>query len=467
MKKRKQGVLTPLSSDERKRPRRCSALRPMPLSRALGTGSLTRRLLDRQFCTDVNESNRRNSARDKFMHYRLVADLDTHDPDSLPQPPLPFFLSRSKIVEIVSTEDIIFGLTASGACAAFQRRGGRRICFLNVTKEEVIRSIFYNKANQSLITVSVYKWDNYSSLKCRSTTLDKIKCGEVEKGEQLFETEALNWPGFVEFDDVNGKVLTYSERNDAYKVWDLKDYSLKYALFDESIQEVKISPGIMLLIYNRSKLENVDEKSELTENVFQGKKIPLKIVDIVTGKVLKSWEHDLKEKKKIEFIEQFNEKLLVKQVGESLQIMDVRNSTVRVVPENEFSTPSAFIFLYENRLFLTFRERNISVWNFGGELVTEFEDHELWHSNCNTNNIYITNKQDLIISYCKLSEEAIAGTINVSSIITGQCLAKISYKEDAPNACHALQDVTSLHYNEKDNEIYTGTKDGHIHVWTN
>ena len=29
-------------------------------------------------------------------------------------------------------------------------------------------------------------------------------------GFELFETESLRYPGFVEFDDVNGKVLTYS-----------------------------------------------------------------------------------------------------------------------------------------------------------------------------------------------------------------------------------------------------------------
>lgn len=26
----------------------------------------------------------------------------------------------------------------------------------------------------------------------------------------FFESESLKWPGFVEFDDVNGKIVTYS-----------------------------------------------------------------------------------------------------------------------------------------------------------------------------------------------------------------------------------------------------------------
>ena len=82
----------------------------------------------------------------------------------------------------------------------------------------------------------------------------------------------------------------------------------------------------------------------------------------------------------------------------------VRNSELTEVNRTEFMTPSAFIFLYENHLFLTFRNRTVAVWNFRGELVTSFEDHLLWHPDCNTNNIYITSDQDLIISYCKAEE---------------------------------------------------------------
>ena len=84
-----------------------------------------------------------------------------------------------------------------------------------------------------------------------------------------------------------------------------------------------------------------------------------------------------------------------------LVFLKVRSSELIEVSINKFMTPSAFIFLYENNLFLTFRNRTVAVWNFRGELVTSFEDHLLWHQDCSTNNIYITSDQDLIISYCK------------------------------------------------------------------
>lgn len=88
-----------------------------------------------------------------------------------------------------------------------------------------------------------------------------------------------------------------------------------------------------------------------------------------------------------------------------LIILQVRNAELMEVSRTDFITPSAFIFLYENQLFLTFRNRLVSVWNFRGELVTAFEDHLLWHPDCNTNNIYITSDQDLIISYCKADSD--------------------------------------------------------------
>jgi hypothetical protein len=333
--------------------------------------------------------------------------------------------------------------------------------------------LFYNKNNDSLITVSVYASDNYSSLKCRSTRIEYILRGQADAGFPLFESESLKWPGFVEFDDVNGKVLTYSAQDSVYKVFDLKNYALLYSISDKNVQEIKISPGIMLLIFKRA-----------------ASHVPLKILSIEDGTLLKSFHHLLHRNKKVDFIEQFNEKLLVKQENENLQILDVRNAELIEVSRTDFMTPSAFIFLYENQLFLTFRNRNVSVWNFRGELVTSFEDHLLWHPDCNTNNIYITSDQDLIISYCKADTEdqwieGNAGSINISNILTGKCLAKIKANNGPPKeedcsssdlgnssrrrsaVAEALEDITALFYDEERNEIYTGNRHGLLHVWSN
>lgn len=82
------------------------------------------------------------------------------------------------------------------------------------------------------------------------------------------------------------------------------DQSFLYLIYcDTSTDD---SPSMMLLVYQRT-LGHV----------------PLKILSIEDGKVLKSFNHSLHRNKKVDFIEQFNEKLLVKQENENLQILDV------------------------------------------------------------------------------------------------------------------------------------------------
>lgn len=89
----------------------------------------------------------------------------------------------------------------------------------------------------------------------------------------------------------------------------------------------------------------------------------------------------------------------------------------------------------------------------------------------------------LIVALCA------AGSINVSNILTGKCLAKINATNGSPkiDACdskagcskrndssrvrstvaEALEDITALFYDEERNEIYTGNRHGLVHVWSN
>jgi hypothetical protein len=153
---------------------------------------------------------------------------------------------------------------------------------MNVVSDECVRSLFWNKSNRHLITVSVFKHDQFTALRCRSTPLSAIRAGKPELGSSLFTSEALQWPGFVEFDDVNKKVLTFSASSGLYKVWQLCTYTLLYQLSDRHIDEVKISPGIMLLIHSRDQ-----------------RRVPLKILNIETGEVLLNFTHELPRNQKV------------------------------------------------------------------------------------------------------------------------------------------------------------------------
>lgn len=440
-----------------KRRRRLSAAAPGSREK-----SVLQRLFQRELDVSAPLVSRALSARHRFCDIKLQAMFDTCPPVSSLLKGSPVSASmwarpRSRVTEIASSRDLIFALTQSGVCAAFSRDSNAPICHLNSTEDEFIRSLFLNKTNDALITVSVFKADNFTSLHCRSTPLAHIRKGKLDSAVRIFESESLRWPGFVEFDDVNSKVLTFSAENRNYKVWDLTTYKHLYTIHDERIFEVKISPGIMLLIHHRAESNS---------------HIPLRIVDIESGITVKDFIHLLHRSRKIDLIELFDEKLLVKQEHENLQIVDVRTAEVLSVARSQFLTPSAFIFLYEKRMFLTFRQRQVSVWSFRGELVTTFEDHVLWHSDSHTNSIYITQHQDLIMSYCHGTAGAGMddhGSINVSWISTGKLLAKIHCKsaDDAAAKRDALREVTALFYNEERNEIYSGNGQGRLHVWSN
>eukprot|EP00166_Cyanidium_caldarium_P004078 ctg_415.g135 len=130
--------------------------------------------------------------------------------------------------------------------------------------------------------------------------------------------------------------------------------------------------------------------------------VPLQLVCIESGRVVGEFHHLLNRSRKVEFIEHFNDKLLVKQEQMNLKIIDIKTKRETEVPASQHMTPSAFIFLYENKLFLTFRNQEVQVWDFGAErIVSEFEDHRLWHSTPQANNIYITSAQDVLVSYCR------------------------------------------------------------------
>lgn len=82
-----------------------------------------------------------------------------------------------------------------------------------------------------------------------------------------------------------------------------------------------------------------------------------------------------------------------------------------------------------------------------------------------------------------------AGSINISNILTGKCLAKINATNGSPKGdecstsagsskkqdysrvrstvAEALEDITALFYDEERNEIYTGNRHGLVHVWSN
>lgn len=132
--------------------------------------SLCHGLLDRQTDASVARTFEKRCVRQRFANLRPRVTSDLFEPaDASLRPNLAaLYNRRAAILEIVIAGGLIFGLADSGICAAFDQDTGRRICVLNESSCDVIRSLFHNRSNCTLIIVSVNADTQYSSLHCRA-----------------------------------------------------------------------------------------------------------------------------------------------------------------------------------------------------------------------------------------------------------------------------------------------------------
>jgi len=239
------------------------------------------------------------------------------------------------------------------------------------------------------------------------------------------------------------------------------------------VSEIKVSPGIMLLVGQSP----AEEDTALT----------LRIVSMESGETLRRVRQPIRRGKAIEVIEQFGSRLLLKQHGGPLLIIDMLTSSVTKMRQEYFRRPCSLIYLYEHDAFLAFRENSASVWSFKGELLREFDDHTLCipHPDIDHASVmYITPAQDVLISLCEDSatdgtearaakhprrttelsraaaDDKPAVSIHVSSLFDGRCIARLDAKRVGEQP-----DTTSICYAEEVGAIITGNEHGRIEIW--
>lgn len=407
--------------------------------------------------------------------------------DSLP---LAFMRKRSRVEEVVCANGLVIALAHSGACAVFDAcRNFCKIGYLNTcASQQVIRSVYHNSRRNELLTVSVLDSDNSTLLRCCAIPLASLRSHcSAANGYIVFESdERLSWPGFVEFDDVNQIMVTHkpivpnalefappfgAATVSVYSVYSLDTYNLLHVFGDlhdqASILEIKLAPGLLMLVY--------DTRSS---------HLPLRVIDVYTGELLRDIYHLLHKEKRIEFVELFNHKVLIKQEFCCMQLLDIFNKNVR---ELDLATPKSFVLLFQARVFLAFRRTGPpQVYNEQGELVATFSDHELVNTNSvqkqSSSSLCVTSDQQSIVSYCKQKEcdtqgvttDFHQGSINVSDVRTGKCVAKLTtdglLQRQPQLVTHdqadPLDGITSLYHDEARGLLLAGTKCGRVRVFT-
>ena len=125
---------------------------------------------------------------------------------------------------------------------------------------------------------------------CRSVGLDDLQKGNIQ-GKRLFQNFTLQYPDFVEVDDLNRKVVTKHTQDKCFRIWDLGTYEMLYVLRHEQLYEFKICNGVMLLMFNQ--LEN-------------NCTLPITVLNVHTGKPILNVAYQKPEELEYEFLEFFN-----------------------------------------------------------------------------------------------------------------------------------------------------------------
>ena len=105
--------------------------------------------------------------------------------------------------------------------------------------------------------------------------------------------------------------------------------------------------------------------------------MPMTILNVNTGEPIMNFNFQKKSQNiEFEFLEQYNEKILVKYKDQALQIIDIL--TKKVTEVKNFETPEAFIFIYEKEVFLSLKDGHIILYSINGDMLSNFDEKSVY-----------------------------------------------------------------------------------------
>jgi len=353
------------------------------------------------------------------------------------------------ISEIVIADKLVLALDSAGVCSVFCRDSGLQLLQLNPPLQR-IRTLFLNRLQDSVVVVFTREDEQLSRLHCESYDCSHL-CQGTLRSTALFTEEDLSHPGFVEFDEINGKVVTRSGNNGIFKLWSLHNYSLCYSLDQQDAEELRITQSLLLLIMTP-----------------QTNQLPLKLLNIETGRMLNAYVLDIIQDRAIELVEQFHEFLLFKQLNESLHILNLLTlSHVKV----QFQTPQAFLFLPQQMLFIAIKGGVMDTWSFEGKQLASISTHSpllasvpLQHpikvATCAKQQMAILASKPRVVLGSLDPNRTLPADLLFYELRSGRCIEEARSNSPLPG-------VTTVHYDEETHEVYTGHLSGLVMKWAN
>lgn len=321
------------------------------------------------------------------LSFRCVFSM-WKDIAKLPDNQSSFLLRLSMIDEITITNEFAIARSRNGLCAVYKLSDRSFVGFLNQLNQEVIKSIFVNDFDKSavdqddckIIKAVCLKEDNFSRVRCFSTS---IKNMTVSK--EIFENENISYPGFVEFDSINGRGIVLNG-NLTYSIYNLKDFSLEKRINDSNIRDVKFVPELLIVTKNLDQIKysdltgqgncssgqigfgNDDEISTSEDDDLNPFECILLDFHSFDGKMC-TIQLKLIKGKEIQFIDCLDSNIVIKQVGYNARVYEAGTQSFKEIPSTSQLKITDFLFLYRARKFFVHRNGEFEVFSFSGEFI--------------------------------------------------------------------------------------------------
>jgi hypothetical protein len=332
-----------------------------------------------------------------------------------------------------------------------------------------IKFVCYNSNNNSLIIVGNYRKLEYKSIV--SLEIESIKAGLTTETNicPQDDGEILSW----DFDIPNCRGMIYTTKNKLFKIFELKNYAQLFTIpiegDDSFCSSFRFgSPGNMELLVMM-----------YSENVAR-EEVLLRIYSKHTGQLRKRISIPVYSRHTIVFVELCGTgSILLQQSQLGMQILDISAEIPQIIKTTDIQMVGRPYYLYKRNWFICASEiggmRRLNVLNLQGEILVTFQDHRICVPNLLGSDI--TSSQDIVISVCMDQENRPSPlrpdslSINISSILTGKCIAKIT---TSTANCSDLRRMAlgslvpgSLVYDETTHEIFTAGQIGKIYIWSN
>lgn len=354
--------------------------------------------------------------------------------------------SKLTVVEVLFHKSYIFALFLNGLGVVLDRFSLACVSVLNQTYDEVIRSLYFNGIMDSIITVSVYLHENCLILHCRNISLLKLNAYE---SSTIFNSEILKYPGFIEFDESNDKVMTYNSVTKLYKIWDLRNYKVLYSISNvngDTIRDIKICKNILLLIKQDNSINIINIHTCDLLKTFTNR-LPIDVVDIIKHNLIMITDTQVDMNKKssvtlINIITNMKVKVTLKEYEDDI----IKSSNLIILNE-------------QNKLvYIDYKRFKVNIYKIKNSSVKLDIKYSMNNLSIKSMISFNDRQTKLIIFNQNYDEIIILNILKQNKI---KIKKKLNNINDINKLNNIFNNISFINYYKK--ELYIGTKNGELY----